>query len=106
MQKISYIMLSFLVGSVLQLLATSVFWLVACGPRTRLMPVNKVLNCFYGAELLKWLIVVAGFSGIWAWGCWDPLAVLVGFFVPQLIYWKLLFSRKLEKLCLTRKPAA
>jgi len=101
-----HLFFSFLIGSALQFLATGVFWCVACGSRARKKPARQVLNSFYGAELLKWVIVVAGFSGIWTWGVWDPLAVLIGFFIPQLIYWKLLFSRKPEKLCLTRKPAA
>jgi F0F1-type ATP synthase assembly protein I len=102
-----HVFFSFLIGSALQLLATGVFWLVACGPRARKKPARQVLNAFYGAELLKWVIVVSGFSGIWAWAVWSPLAVLVGFFIPQLIYWKpLLFSRKPKKVCLTRKPAA
>jgi F0F1-type ATP synthase assembly protein I len=106
MQKIAYIALSSLVGCALQLLANAAFWLMACRPRARQILPRQALNRFYGAELLKWIIVIAGFSGIWIWGQWDPLAVLIGFFVPQLIYWKLLFSRKSQKLCLTRKQAA
>ncbi len=106
MQKITYIVLSSLAGCTLQILANAAFWLLAYRPRAPKTLSRQALNRFYGAELLKWIIVIAGFSGIWLWGQLDPLAVFIGFFMPQLIYWKLLFSRKPQKLCLTRKTAA
>ena len=102
-----YLLYSFLAGSALQLLATGAFWLFACGGKVQQNAVpRQLLNRFYGAELVKWVIVVAGFSGIWAWGCLNPCAVLVGFFMPQLIYWKLLFWQKSKKISLSRKTAA
>jgi ATP synthase I subunit len=97
MVKLFSYFLSFLLGAALQLLAIGVFWLAACGAPAVKRDPRQVLRSFYGAELLKWAVVAAGFSGIWVWGKADPLAVLIGFFVPQLIYWRLLFGRQSKK---------
>ncbi|MEY3183210.1 MAG: hypothetical protein RLZ35_1195 [Pseudomonadota bacterium] len=100
-----HLFFSVLIGAVLQLLAIVAFFMIARGAKSQVTSATQIRNRFYLGELVKWLVVVVGFSGIWFLGYWNPTAVLVGFFVSQLIYWRLLFLRKPEKIHLARKPA-
>ena len=89
---------AFLLGSGLQLCAMGAFaWITARSAKgskvSETAKAHQVVKSFYLAELVKWLIVLAGFSLIWVFKPDHPLSVLVGFFVPQLVYWNLTIWR-------------
>lgn len=80
------------IGSAIPVLASMLFFLLGLRKKRKVAS-QPWLRAFYWAETLKWVWVILAFAVVLAVFRFHHPSILVGFIVPQLVYWGLLLPK-------------